>query len=495
MVIPTILSNQIIMNKEKAYIEFESGDKHYVYDRFSNEFLQVENDLLVGGHIDEESIKRLQNENGILLPYSIPELSISKDRTLEEKISDKLNRNIVQLCFITTENCNLRCKYCVYSGAYKDMRTHNIKHEMSWSLTKNIVDFFLTRGSINTISFYGGESLIEYKLIKQVVEYVRGKNVNINFAMNTNLTLLTEDILDFLIKYQFAITISLDGPKEVHDLYRITKNNKPTHELVERNLIFIRKKNEEYFLNKVFYNVLIVPHPYDLDTVDRYFSGDLFNNVPLDSFRILTLNSTENDFATVTNYYEFLKRFQEYSRHLFVRRHIEGNTDFSDMKISYRYQVTRIKKIIFREMKNLDEYSFYWPNGICVLGLRSVIVNSTGVFYPCETLYDKQEMSIGNIRDGIDNKTVINYTKEYIDHGNKLCKYCWAFRFCAHCFTFAFDKNQYSMNKKLWECKMTKKGLLKDFKLFMEIYSQNSKAFDYLLEEEPYEKFSYMLTD
>lgn len=51
------------------------------------------------------------------------------------------------------------------------------------------------------------------------------------------------------------------------------------------------------------------------------------------------------------------------------------------------------------------------------------------------------------------------------------------------------------MNKKLWECKMTKKGLLKDFKLFMEIYSQNSKAFDYLLEEEPYEKFSYMLTD
>lgn len=129
------------MNKEKAYIEFESGDKHYVYDRFSNEFLQVENDLLVGGHIGEESIKRLQNENGILLPYSIPELSISKDRTLEEKISDKLNRNIVQLCFITTENCNLRCKYCVYSGAYKDMRTHNIKHEMSWSLAKNIVDF------------------------------------------------------------------------------------------------------------------------------------------------------------------------------------------------------------------------------------------------------------------------------------------------------------------------------------------------------------------
>lgn len=53
------------MNKEKAYIEFESGDKHYVYDRFSNEFLQVENDLLVGGHIGEESIKRLQNERRV----------------------------------------------------------------------------------------------------------------------------------------------------------------------------------------------------------------------------------------------------------------------------------------------------------------------------------------------------------------------------------------------------------------------------------------------
>lgn len=483
------------MDKEKTYIEFESGCKHYVYDRFSNEFLLVEKDLLVDGHIGKESIKRLQEENGILLPYSISELSISKDRTLEEKITDKLNRNIVQLCFITTENCNLRCKYCVYSGAYKDMRSHNIKHEMSWEMAKDIVDYFLSRGSINTISFYGGESLIEYKLIRKIVEYVRGKNVNINFAMNTNLTLLTEDILDFLIKYQFAITVSLDGPKEVHDQYRVTNNNKPTHDIVERNLVLIRKRNKEYFLKKVFYNVLLVPHSYALDIVDKYFSGALFEDVPLDSFRVLTLNPKDNDFATKTNYYEFLARFQEYSRNMFVRRHIEGNTDFSDMKISYRHHVTRVKKIMFREMKNLDNYSFYWPNGICILGLRSVIVNSTGVFYPCETLYDKQEMSIGNIREGICDKDVIKYTQQYIDRGNKLCKNCWAFRFCGHCFTFAFDNNQYSMDKKILECKMTRKGLLADFKLFMEIYSQNPKAFDYLLEEEPYEKFSYMLND
>lgn len=483
------------MNKIATYVEFDSNGEHYVYDRYSNEFLRVDNGLMVDGHIANEYIEQLRKGSEVFVPYSFPELSISKNKSLREKITCKLNRQIVQVCFITTENCNLRCKYCVYSGAYDNRRHHNASHKMTWETAQKVLNDLFSSSSINTISFYGGESLIEYRLIKKIVEYVYDVDNSIHFAMNTNLTLLNDEILSFLIKYDFAITISLDGPEDIHDLYRVTKNNKPTHTIVEQNLVHIRKQNENYFLHKVFYNVLLVPHPYSLDVVDKYFAGQLFVGVPLDSFRILTLNPEKNSFSETYNYDSFLKKFQEYSQKKFATKHIQGAKDFSEMKISYRFQVTRIQKIIFRDMRNFDAYSYYWPNGICILGLRSIIVTSNGTYYPCETLYDQQEMSIGNADVGVDNDVVVKYTKEYIEYGNKLCKKCWAFRFCSHCFSYAYVHDKYSLEKKLVECDMTRKGLLSDFKFFMEIYSQNPKAFDYLLEEKPYEKFSYMLSD
>lgn len=483
------------MNDNKTYVEFDSKGNHYIYDRFSNEFLCVQDSLLKDGHLCIDAIEKLQKENGLLLPYVFPKLSISNKESLEGKISNKLNRQIVQICFITTENCNLRCKYCVYSGAYENKRSHNFQHEMSWDTAKKVLDFFLSKGAVNTISFYGGESLIEYKLIKQIAEYARVIDDTISFSMNTNLTLLNDDILDFLIRYDFAITISLDGPKEVHDLYRVSLKNKPTHDIVEKNLVHIREQNEKYFLKKVFYNVLIVPHNLHLGVVDKYFCKELFDKVPLDSFRVLTLNSEENTFSSEYNYYSFLAKYKKYSSKLFLESHVNGYVDFSEMKISYRFQVLRIKKILYRDMRKLDAYSFYWPNGICILGLRSVIVTSNGTFYPCQTLYDRHEMPIGNVREGVNNADVVKYTREYIEYGNKLCKKCWAFRFCAHCFTYAFEQNKYSIKKKLAECEFTRKNLIEDFIFFMEIYSQNPKAFDYLLEEEPYEKFSYMMSD
>lgn len=483
------------MNKMKTYVEFDCNGRHYAYDRYSNEFLLIDNDLMTDGHIAKEYVEQLQKESEVFIPYSFPGLSISKNKSLMDKITCKLNRQIVQVCFITTENCNLRCKYCVYSGAYDNRRHHNANHNMTWETAQKVLNDLFSGGSVNTISFYGGESLIEYMLIKKIVEYVYDIDNTVHFAMNTNLTLLNDEILSFLIKYDFAVTISLDGPKEVHDLYRVTRNNKPTHTIVEQNLVHIREQNESYFLHKVFYNVLLVPHTSPLDVVDKYFAGQLFTGVPLDSFRVLTLNPEKNTFSETYSYDTFLKRFKEYSQKIFAAKHIQGATDFSEMKISYRFQVSRIQKIIFRDMRNLDTYSFYWPNGICILGLRSIIVTSNGTYYPCETLYDQQEMSIGNANVGVDYDVVAKYTKEYIEYGNKLCKKCWAFRFCSHCFSYAYVHDKYSLEKKLIECDMTRKGLLADFKFFMEIYSQNPKAFDYLLEEKPYEQFSYMLSD
>lgn len=484
-------------NLNTTYIEFSVMGEHFAYDRYSNEFLLLrknKNSILSSA----SELGKLQDEYKIFQPYLVPKLALSSIIQDEEKIKNKLRERIVQLCFIMTENCNMRCKYCVYSGSYDGMRKHNTKHPMTWNVAKKVIDNYLIRGkgkSVNFISFYGGEALLEFNLIRQIVEYVHNVDNEIGFAMNTNLTLLTTEMLEFLIEYKIQITVSLDGPEEIHDLYRITQNAKPTQKKVFENLKKIKERSLEYFNNKIIFNVLLVPHSGKMNVVDNFFSQEMFDGVNINSFNVLTLNEKENSFARRYQYEKFMADFLSYSRKLFIDKHVRGVTDFSDMRISYNYYIRAIHHIFTRDKKNLDEYSHYWPNGLCIPGLRSIVVNSDGIFYPCETMYDNKQMSIGNAYIGIDESLVIKYTAEYIENGNSLCKNCWAFRFCSHCFVSCYKDGRYSMEMKRRSCQNTKDGIIDNFKLFMEIYIQNNHAFDYLKDKEREEMYPYMIED
>ena len=79
------------------------------------------------------------------------------------------------------------------------------------------------------IGFYGGEPLLEFELIKKCVKYARKelKGKQINFALTTNATLLNDEIINYFIEHSFIVTVSIDGPKEMHDdERRFAKNNK-----------------------------------------------------------------------------------------------------------------------------------------------------------------------------------------------------------------------------------------------------------------------------
>ena len=134
-------------------------------------------------------------------------------------VEESLDGNIGQLILQVTQNCNLRCKYCVYSGSYVN-RTHSNKR-MSFETAKKAVDFYYrhNRNKKNAIiGFYGGEPLLEMDLIKRVVEYSKKlfEGKFIVFNITTNATLLTEDIIHFFNDNNIGLTISLDGPKSVH---------------------------------------------------------------------------------------------------------------------------------------------------------------------------------------------------------------------------------------------------------------------------------------
>lgn len=175
---------------------------------------------------------------------------------LEEFYKTNLNMMTLQV----TQNCNLRCKYCVYSGSYIN-RTHMNKRmsvETAIEAVKFFYDHSLNSDSV-TIGFYGGEPLLEYELIKQCVKYAEeifaGKKLSFN--MTSNATLLTEDSIKFLAEHGFNLTISLDGPANIQNKNRIfASSNKGTYETVMERLELVKKVCPD-FIKNISFNAVI----------------------------------------------------------------------------------------------------------------------------------------------------------------------------------------------------------------------------------------------
>lgn len=100
--------------------------------------------------------------------------------------------------------------------------------------------------------FFGGEPLINFKLIKEVVQ--RAKQLysgKILFLMTTNASLLTNDKIDFLMENDFYLTISLNGDKQEHDRMRVYSNGRGTYDDIIKKLYLIREKNIDYYIKNL----------------------------------------------------------------------------------------------------------------------------------------------------------------------------------------------------------------------------------------------------
>lgn len=102
---------------------------------------------------------------------------------------------------------------------------------MSLETALRAVDFFMERSSgveEVTIGFYGGEPVLEFELIKQVVQHVESRYParKVRFNFTTNLTLFTDEIMDYVLEKNIHIMISIDGPQAVQDKYRTSSTGK-----------------------------------------------------------------------------------------------------------------------------------------------------------------------------------------------------------------------------------------------------------------------------
>lgn len=202
-----------------------------------------------------------------------------QDVDVDEEVIKRKISHLHLLSLEVTENCNLRCKYCVYNGHYINERKFSPR-KMDFATARKGLDYIFSfikerKKKLFYIGFYGGEPLLNFETIKQVVTY--GKNLfagwDLRFNMTTNLTLLDETILDFLVENNFSLLVSLDGGKENHDAKRVFSDGRGTFDTVMKNLKKISRRYKDYFEDKVTFST-VYSRDLSLKNLYDFFTGN-----------------------------------------------------------------------------------------------------------------------------------------------------------------------------------------------------------------------------
>lgn len=146
------------------------------------------------------------------------EYTKQKDEFVSEKQIVE-NESISKIVLNTSNKCNLRCKYCYADGGKYASQKDEI---MSINTLENIVTQLLGENIkyIGIVSFFGGEPLINYSLIKRGIELFDNSFEVQNYEIVTNGWYLNEEILMFLKEHNVKLSISIDGPQSVTDFLR-----------------------------------------------------------------------------------------------------------------------------------------------------------------------------------------------------------------------------------------------------------------------------------
>lgn len=140
--------------------------------------------------------------------------------------------------FVVTRRCNQKCTYCHASSLDEDAGP---KHDMDFTTAKKCVEIALkTPSPYVKFEFQGGEPLLNFEVVKKIVEYAEELNKkvqkNLEFVICTNLVALDGAVLDYLDSKNIMVSTSLDGPEDIHDGCRRLRRGSGSYETVIKHL-------------------------------------------------------------------------------------------------------------------------------------------------------------------------------------------------------------------------------------------------------------------
>ena len=257
----------------------ESPNGKYLYDTNIHKIQMISDELYellqkknVEKSIGNTEIKEMKKK-GFFQPMHVKKL----DNSIFSVADIYLERGLQKLTLQVTQDCNFRCTYCNYTSNNGNQRLHSYKY-MDYNTAIKAVDFFFERSLDYKecfVAFYGGEPLLNFGLIKKVVTYINMNYPyrNVQYTISTNASLLSEAVMEYMVKNKFHILISFDGSKQIHDRNRKFRNsNKSTYDVIVKNLKMILNRFPNY-INKIMINTVVDPSDNTVE-VNKVFKND-----------------------------------------------------------------------------------------------------------------------------------------------------------------------------------------------------------------------------
>ena len=316
------------------------------------------------------------------------------------------------MCLHISHDCNLRCKYCFASTG--DFGTG--RKLMPLEIGKKAIDFLLENSGNRKnleLDFFGGEPLMNFGVVKEVVEYARSREAEFGktfrFTITTNGMLLTDDKIDFINKEMSNVVLSIDGRKEVNDRMRPTPGGQGSYDVILpkfKKLVDARSRDRDWYVRGTFtkYNL-----DFSEDVFSLYEAGfDQISVEPVVADPKLGYAITEEDLPKV---------FAEYER--LSQRLLENDKNGKHFNF-------------FHFMIDLDQ----GPCAVkrlrgCGCGNEYVAITPDGDIYPCHQFVGKEEYKMGNLDEGTFNEDMKKDFAEAHIYNKPKCRECWARFYCS----------------------------------------------------------------
>lgn len=419
-------------------------------------------------------IARYQQE-GMFVPNVVKEIRHPQTDIMEHNAKRRLYQLILQV----TQQCNLRCEYCAYSGIYEGNRVHS-GNRMRFETAKRAIDFYLEH-SIDSpsvsIGFYGGEPLLEFELIKKCIDYAVNKieGKEIRFNLTTNGTMLAGEKASFLAEHDVSIAISLDGSKKEHDACRKFPDGTGSFDTVMKNVQDLSQNYPEYTKRSVLFFATVNPYM-DLGCVMEYFRANEIINERSVIYNSMVSRDLKEDLHYQESFFQIRK--YEYIKALFA---LIGKLDKNNVDPIVRTSMEQAKKAKSALHKRMELRPVVHPGGPCMPGILRLFARYDGALFPCERVNENLDFyQIGSVEKGFD----LDKMRDILNIGKlteEECKSCWNLQRCAICsneIEFHGEKRP-GKKEKLILCREKKR------ETEMELYEQSVlKEFGYTMEME-----------
>ncbi|MGE5579788.1 MAG: thioether cross-link-forming SCIFF peptide maturase [Bacillota bacterium] len=338
------------------------------------------------------------------------------DSTMESAIREKSDRSALEaglkaMCLDVAHDCNLACSYCFASTGNFGGRPHLMTKEAG----RASIDFLIAGSKSRKyldVDFFGGEPLMSFDVVKDVVRYAREKGKErgkeFRFTLTTNCTLLDESKVAFLNDQGISLILSIDGRPRVHNAQRRFRDGRPSHaQAIEKaRQAAISRGGKDYYIRGTYTKANL-----DFDADIRYLYEQ--------GFRKLSLEPAVGD--------------PEDGRSI-------SEPDLPALRESY----LRTVKFWHRCAQAGDPFEFYHFNlglsgGLCRerritgcgAGYEYVAVTPTGEAYPCHQLVGKHEFLLGDVKNGMTRFDMMEAFHAARIPSKPACQACWARYLCG----------------------------------------------------------------